>query len=207
MDAFLQTRVQPDLVALTFDDGPDPRWTPAFLDELARLGVQATFFVIAGVEPRLIERIAAAGHEVGYHCGRHVRHSFRERDVVRREVTEDLRWLAGLGINARIWRTPWGDTAPWTAPLAADLGLELWGWSADTHDWSGLGHPEMLADVTSSLSGGSVVLMHDGIGPGALRSEPSETIALIEPLVALCRDRGFEPGPIHREAQVGEVVA
>lgn len=192
----MRTRIGPGSVALTFDDGPDRRWTPAVLDELDRLDVRATFFLIVGTEPRLVERIAGAGHEIGYHCGRHVRHSSREREVVRHETIEDLLWLERRGCSPRIWRTPWGDSAPWTSLLASELGLELWRWSDDTHDWAGPDAQTMLADLSRTLTGGSVVLMHDGIGPGALRDDPRETVALIEPLVELSRERGLEPRTI-----------
>ncbi len=101
MDMRARTRVEGDSVALTFDDGPDPRWTTKLLDELDRLGVTATFFVIAGRHPEVLEQIVAGGHEVGYHCGRHVRHSFREHDEVWREVCDDLRWLERHGIEPR----------------------------------------------------------------------------------------------------------
>lgn len=188
-----RTRVERDSAALTFDDGPSP-WTDAALEQLDRADVRATFFVT----PRsgcggIVGRIAAAGHEVGYHCGIHVRHSDRRREDVRAEARADLAWLADLGIAPRSWRTPWGDLADWSVELAAELGLGLWGWSDDTEDWSGRATGSMLADLEASLQGGSVVLMHDGVGPGARRDDCAATVDLIAPLAELCRSRGLEP--------------
>ncbi len=80
--------------------------------------------------------------------------------------------------------------------IASELGLEIWGWSDDTRDWAGRTAVEMLADLSSTISAGSVVLMHDGIGPGALRTDPRGTIELVAPLVSLCRDLGLEPSTV-----------
>lgn len=166
------------------------------LEELRALDVSATFFVVAGLEPEILGRIVADGHEVGYHCGRHVRHSFREHDELRREVCDDLLWLEQLGILPTAWRTPWGDLAPWSGLLASEFGLELWGWSDDTRDWSGPSATEMASGLEASLSDGSVILMHDGIGPGALRAHAEATVELVAPLVELCRSRGLRPGRV-----------
>lgn len=195
MAEFALNRTVAGSVALTFDDGPSP-WTPMALSRLADAGARATFFVSLPSEPDLVQRIAAAGHEVGYHCGMHVRHSRRTRLAVEREVRRDLTSLERLDICPRVWRTPWGDLAPWSAELADELGLQLWGWSDDTEDWSGRRTDAMLADLESSVAPGAVVLMHDGIGPGARRADCLQTIELIAPLVELCRSRGLEPAPI-----------
>ena len=186
------TRIPAGAVALTFDDGPSP-WTHLALDALARLDARATFFVSPPADASLLRRIAAAGHEIGYHCGTHVRHGRRDRDRVAREAHTDIDRLDRLGLRPRAWRTPWGDLAPWSAGLARELGLELWGWSDDTEDWSGRDAGAMLAGLERSLVAGSVVLMHDGLGPGAQREDCLETIALIAPLVELSRSRGLEP--------------
>ena len=176
---------------MTFDDGPHPVWTPRVLAALERCGASATFFVRPGERSEPIVRALEAGHEVGYHCGRHVRHSEREHDEVAREAETDLAILRGLGTDPSRWRTPWGDQAPWTADLAADLGLELVGWSDDPEDWAGHSADSMLAGLRGGLEVGSVVLMHDGIGPGARRDGCEETVELIEPLAELAHERGL----------------
>ncbi len=197
-------------VAITLDDGPDPAWTPHALEALADAGASATFFVTPRHGLDLVGRIAAEGHEVGYHCGRHVRHTERSRDEVAEEATEDLAVLAAMGLEVRTWRPPWGVLAEWTADLAAELGLGLWLWSCDTEDWRGRSADSMLAGLREDLGPGSVVLMHDGIGPGALRENPADTIALIEPLVGLIRSRGLRPatlsgGPVRDRDIAGEI--
>jgi len=95
------------LVALTFDDGPDPVWTPRILTALRRRAARATFFVQArrAEEHRdLIEAMLDEGHEVGFHCLDHVRHSQRTADGVASDLQIGLDLLSGLGVEPRAWR-------------------------------------------------------------------------------------------------------
>ena len=120
------------------------------------------------------------------------------------EAREGLEALRSLGAEPRFWRPPWGVVAPWTWGIAAAHGLQITGWTADTHDWRGDGAQEMLRNVDPLLRGDAVVLMHDGLGPGALRDGCGETVALVEELVPRLREKGCEPGTIHGEANAGE---
>ena len=181
-------------VALTFDDGPDPQWTPKVLDMLTEGGAGATFFVLgprASAHPGLIGRMLADGHEVALHAERHVRHS----ELTRREIAQDagaaLARLADIGVSPTRWRTPWGVQTADTEAVAGELGLELCGWTADSRDWTGDPAEEMLLRCSESVVGGSVVLMHDGLGPGATRSDCNETVELTRRLIGLARERGM----------------
>ena len=136
------------MLHLTFDDGPDPRGTPAVLDALAAAGATATFFVLgecAAALPALVERTLEAGHAVEVHGHGHLRHPLTSRECVEGDLDAALAVLDGLGIAPRLWRVPWGDLAPWTAEVAAERGLTLAGWTADTHDWRGDDAATMLA--------------------------------------------------------------
>src|SRR6185436_14672470 len=90
----------------------------------------------------------------------------------------------------------WGVTAEWTERVAAARRLELVQWTTDTHDWRGDSAAEMLRAIGDDVVDGAVVLAHDALGPGATRSGCAETVALIEPLVALARERGLEALPL-----------
>jgi peptidoglycan-N-acetylglucosamine deacetylase len=166
-------------LALTFDDGPDPVWTPRLLDLLGRLGARATFFPIA---PRAaahgvtIERMQAEGHAIGLHCGQHVRHSERDAAWLERDTDAALELLAGVGVTPTFWRTPWGDTAPWSTKIARERDLRLIGWTADTQDWRGDSATEMFEATRAALADGAIVLAHDGLGPGARRESPKMTL-------------------------------
>ncbi len=181
-------------LALTFDDGPDPRWTPRVLDALARCGARATFFPVAPRAercPALIARILADGHAVGLHCDEHVRHTDRDEAWLRRDTAAALERLAALGVRPRLWRTPWGALAPWTLRVAAQHGLRIVPWSVDTHDWRGDDAEAMLERIRGGLDAGAVVLAHDGLGPGARRADCEQTVALIPRVAAVAAERGL----------------
>jgi peptidoglycan/xylan/chitin deacetylase (PgdA/CDA1 family) len=169
-------------LALTFDDGPDPRGTPAVLDALERTGSLATFFVIAPAaeaRPELLRRVASSGHRIALHCDRHVRHSEMDEAGIREDTARALRRLARLGVRPTLWRVPWGVQTEHTARVAAEFGLTLVGWDADTHDWRGDGAADMFRAIRPALRPDAVVLAHDGIGPGATRGDCSETAAFV----------------------------
>ena len=188
--------------ALTFDDGPDPVWTPRVLDALDRAGVRATFFVIAPLALENSDIVAAAleaGHEIELHCTEHLRHTRTPRREVEIDTSEGLEMLRSLGVEPRLWRPPWGVLAPWTEQVAEEFGLRLAHWSADTHDWRGDAAPEMLRSMEPLLGPGAIALMHDGLGPGALRTGCEETVALVAPLVSRLRSLGCEPVTLSRD--------
>jgi len=187
----------PPSVALTFDDGPDVVWTPRVLEALEAASAHATFFVIApraADHPDLLHALLSAGHAVELHCHRHLRHTETPRADIERDTDAALATLGCLGIRPHRWRVPWGMEAPWSREVAAARGLELEGWSIDTHDWRGEAAGDMLAFADPRLEPGAVLLMHDGLGPGASREGCEETVALVPALVEAIRGRGLEPG-------------
>jgi peptidoglycan/xylan/chitin deacetylase (PgdA/CDA1 family) len=181
-------------VALTFDDGPDRTWTPRLLDALQAVDGHATFFPITSrvaAAPQLLERMRDEGHTIGLHCREHVRHSERDIRWVRDDTRAALDELAAVGVRPTLWRTPWGDTAPWTETVACAHQLRLIHWTADTHDWRGDDAEQMLADTHDQLVDGSIVLAHDGIGPGARRDGAAETVRYVELAAAYARAHGL----------------
>jgi peptidoglycan-N-acetylglucosamine deacetylase len=169
-------------LALTFDDGPDESWTELLLTVLARLRARATFFPIApraAARPDLISRMLSDGHSVGLHCDEHVRHSTRDAAWGRADTERALERLDAVGVIPRLWRTPWGDHAPWTAAVAQEHGLRVVGWTVDSHDWRGDSATAMFAASRAQLCDGAIVLAHDGIGPGARRGDARETVAFV----------------------------
>jgi peptidoglycan/xylan/chitin deacetylase (PgdA/CDA1 family) len=180
------------LFALTFDDGPDPEWTPLVLDALARAEAPASFFPLsprAAAYPHLIERMRAEGHLVGLHGWAHLKHPESRREEV--EADTD-RALEPLG-DVQWWRLPYGMAAPWSAEIAAARNLRIAGWTHDTHDWRGDDTESMLALAAPAVKADAIVLAHDGLGPGVRRPGCAQTLALIEPLVAAAREKGQEP--------------
>jgi peptidoglycan/xylan/chitin deacetylase (PgdA/CDA1 family) len=191
----------PGTIALTFDDGPDPTWTAEVLAELRRGDARATFFVEARralARPDLVEAMLEAGHEVGFHCVEHIRHSERSEAAIAADAAMGLAMLDSIGVRPLAWRTPWGVVGETTRRVAAEHGLELWGWNLDSHDWRGDTCAEMLAAVETEggLRDGSVVLMHDGIGPGARRSGCAQTVWLTRALLGAATTAGLRAAAV-----------
>jgi peptidoglycan/xylan/chitin deacetylase (PgdA/CDA1 family) len=185
-------------VHLTFDDGPDPEWTPRVLDELRRTEAVATFFVLscrAACHPDLVARMRAEGHAVGLHGNLHLRHDEHPAATIATDTEQALALLRPH--RPRLWRPPYGVVADVTHRLAEEHDLELVLWTADSVDWEA-GQPAetMLERLEPQLGPGAIVLMHDAIGPGARRQSPADTLALVEPLVTLVRARGLEPAAL-----------
>jgi peptidoglycan/xylan/chitin deacetylase (PgdA/CDA1 family) len=182
-------------LALTFDDGPDGEATPRLLDLLARHDAHASFFPIAGraaAHPELVRRMLDEGHTVGLHCDEHVRHTDRDLEWGRRDTDRALEVLVGIGTRPTLWRTPWGQTAPWTDTLAAARRLRLVGWTADTHDWRGDTAEEMFAATHPALRAGAIVLAHDGLGPGVRRENCDETLRFVELAIRHAHEHGLK---------------
>jgi peptidoglycan/xylan/chitin deacetylase (PgdA/CDA1 family) len=152
-------------VALTFDDGPDPGNTPAVLDELDRLGFQATFFCLGQqvvAHPGLVKEVVDRGHELGLHGYDHCRHLLRGPAA----ITEDLRRAVGaLGEagqpGARFFRPPYGQVSGGSVVAAARLGLELVLWSAWGREWADPEPASIAGRVRRRLAPGAIVLLHD----------------------------------------------
>jgi peptidoglycan/xylan/chitin deacetylase (PgdA/CDA1 family) len=195
--------------SLTFDDGPDPEWTPRVLTELVRSGVHATFFVIGERvrrTPDLVRAAAAGGHDIELHCHRHIRHSELSEAELEADTRTALGTLAEIGIKPTRWRAPWGVCTEATRAVAELHSLELGGWSLDTQDWRGDSSAVMFERASRTLERGSVVLMHDGLGPGAQREGCLQTVELIAPLSALARDRGLELAPLSKASSLSSTA-
>lgn len=186
-------------IGLTFDDGPDARWTLAVLDALARCGATATFFMLGErvlAEPDAARAVRAAGHDVQLHGHRHVRHTELDEREIELDARRAVAALHGIGVRPTHWRTPWGVRTAATGAVAGRLGLTLVDWTLDTHDWRGDPASAMFARARDRLAPGAVVLMHDALGPGARREGCQSTVELIEPLVIAARSRGLRVQPI-----------
>ncbi|MFZ1155309.1 MAG: polysaccharide deacetylase family protein [Solirubrobacteraceae bacterium] len=187
------------MLSLTFDDGPDARWTPRVLEELQRLRLHGTFFVVGErvqAMPAIARAVIEAGHELQLHCHRHVRHTELCEGEIERDTDTALAVLAQIGVRPTRWRTPWGVCTDATMCVADARGLELVHWSIDTHDWRGDPAVAMLARARPLLAGGGVVLMHDALGPGAVREGCENTVELLGGLVAAASEQQLNIGPL-----------
>ncbi|MFD8705415.1 bifunctional polysaccharide deacetylase/glycosyltransferase family 2 protein [Kitasatospora sp. NPDC059648] len=188
---------RPGTIALTFDDGPDPTWTPKILDALRRAGVHATFFVVgtqAAAHPDLIRRIVAEGHQVGIHTFTHTDLGAAPSWRRTLELREAQLTVAGAaGVTSSLLRPPYSST-----PEAVDDP----GWSAirqagregyltvlttqDSEDWRRPGVPAIVRAATAGTGDqGQVLLMHDAGG------DRSQTVAALDGVLSTLKARGF----------------
>jgi peptidoglycan/xylan/chitin deacetylase (PgdA/CDA1 family) len=177
-------------VALTFDDGPDPRWTPQVLDLLARHGAVATFCVLgenAERHPDLVAAIVGAGMRL---CDHSRAHEVDPAAPQRSMAHADLVALAGTPVD---WfRAPGGVWSPSVQEAAAGAGMRPLGWSVDSRDWKRPGVEAIVRRVQQQVHPGAVVLLHDGGG------RRDQTVAALERLLPWlaehCYTTGFPDG-------------
>jgi peptidoglycan-N-acetylglucosamine deacetylase len=176
-------------VALTFDDGPDPRFTPRILAILARAHVPATFFMIgsqAAAHPDLVRQVSRAGQAIGGHTWHHVRLDRLTPAETAAEVDCTDRLLARLaGHPVRLVRPPGGAYGGGAVELLAARGMELVLWTVDSRDWTRPGARQIEATVARELRPGAIVLLHDGGG------DRSQTVAALPGVLGLLNARGY----------------
>ena len=180
-------------VALTFDDGPHPTWTPRVLATLAKHEAKATFFLVARKaeeHPDVVRAILDAGHAVGLHSYAHDRlFALRRERRVRADLERGIATLEKLtGSRPTLFRPPIGHTNPIIARVAAKLDLTVVGWSAAGHDGVATANAEdVVSRVRRSLRDGAIVLLHDA--PETGNREPAAVRALPILLDALAAER------------------
>ncbi|MFE2262498.1 polysaccharide deacetylase family protein [Streptomyces griseosporeus] len=155
-------------MVLTFDDGPDPRYTPGILDTLREYDVRAMFFVcgeMASYNKDLLARMADEGHVVGNHTWSHPLLTKLRRGQIRSEMerTSDVIEEA-YGERPQWFRAPYGAWNRAAFQLGAELGMEPLAWTVDTLDWTTPGTGTIVDRVESGAAPGVVVLSHDAGG-------------------------------------------
>ena len=197
----------PHKLALTFDDGPDPEWTPKILDILKAKGAHATFFIIgqnAESHPEIVQRILAEGHDIGSHSYTHPNMADLSPSVTALELNATQRLFQAItGRSLRLFRPPYlGDAEPTTADelvpiqLAQAMGYLTVGLHIDPDDWQ---RPpadvivsrtlEQLADPSPEVHG-QIVLLHDAGG------DRTETVRALPGLIDAVRAKGYELVPV-----------
>lgn len=183
-------------LALTFDDGPDPTWTPRILDVLKAHHVHATFFVVgtAAIDhPELVRRMIAEGHEVGLHTLTHTDLGKIPEWRRQLEVQGAQRALAGItGQTATLLRPPYssendavtGQMFSAMVSSAAEGYLSVLS-TVDSRDWSRPGVAQIVANALPAGTGGQVLLMHDGGG------DRSQTVTALDEVLDRAAAQGY----------------
>jgi len=179
-------------VALTFDDVPDPRFTPKVLDILARYKVRATFFVVgsrASKYPSMVKRMQREGHIIGNHSYNHAVFSRISLPAFRQQILRTdaiLRPLAGY--SPRLIRPPYGEILPEQIEWMKRNGYIAVNWDVDSADWRGIDSNTVLFNIKKTLRPGSIVLQHAGGGTG---QNLSGTIEALPRLIKLLHSKGY----------------
>ena len=199
-----QGAAPPHQVALTFDDGPDPTWTPRILRILKEKKVPAAFFVVGSQAqqfPDLLVQILEEGHELGNHTYTHQNLAVASDEQISLELNATTRLIESItGHSTSLFRPPYNSDATPSTPgelrslgIASDLGYLTVGESIDTSDWECPGVETILNKVKEErVDGGSVILMHDAGG------NRSQTVAALPLIIDYLRARGDEIVPLSR---------
>ena len=176
-------------IALTYDDGPDPRSTPALLDLLKQHGAKATFFVVGDrvrAHPEVVKRCHAEGHTVANHSHHHGTFTnihfggwMKEELAACQRAVEEA-----IGIAPRFYRPPFGLMNPYVEPSARALGMDVVAWSIRSLDTV---RDDAAQRVVADLAPGAIVLLHDG------GLEPGRVVATTRTILEAAAARGLEP--------------
>ncbi len=177
-------------IALTFDDGPHPKYTPQILDILAEYSVEATFFSVgtnAETYPHIIRRIHEEGHELGNHTYKHPHTADMSATELQADIIKCSRVLEKItGDEIQLFRPPEGVCSKEIKSFCDEMGYTIVMWSVDTRDWA---HPtvgEIYRNVKCNTGAGSIILMHDFIG------KKSPTPDALRQIIPMLQEAGYE---------------
>ncbi len=182
-------------VYLTFDDGPDPTWTPEILRILGEHQARATFFVVgekADLYPELVRAAAAAGHSIGSHACQHRSLLFASRHHIHDQLDQaDAAIAAAAGFAPRLFRPPYGRFGPAMLAATRDCGKQLVLWQVDSRDYSSRSTPAAIVRrVLRHLQPGTIILLHDG------HQRSATTVTALSELLPLLTVRGYRCLPL-----------
>jgi peptidoglycan/xylan/chitin deacetylase (PgdA/CDA1 family) len=182
-----------NVVALTFDDGPTPAYSPAIISYLEKTHTPATFFVLgqyAKAYPWLIQREAADGFTIGIHTWNHPdmpKLTAAQRAWQLAATAQQLHADLGASACLWLWRPPYGDYNSAIIAQAGSFGLTTVIWNDDPADWSQPGTMTIVNRVLGNVHPGSIILMHDG------PAGRSQTLAALPYILAGLHQRGLTP--------------
>ncbi|MBU4556897.1 MAG: polysaccharide deacetylase family protein [Actinobacteria bacterium] len=177
------------VVALTFDDGPWPRYTEEVLAVLAKEQVKATFFMVGRQVyryPTLVKRIRDEGHALGNHTQGHAYLSKATPEAVRAQIADGQTAIQKTaGVKAGWFRPPGGIMTPIVGREVSRYGLRVAMWTVDPQDWRRPPVTAIVQRVITSVKPGAVVLMHDGGG------ERANTVEALGPIIRELKKQGY----------------
>lgn len=180
------------VLALTFDDGPDPQYTPELLDVLKKNGVKSTFFILADKAskyPELVKRMISEGHNVGLHAYSHINEAFMTPFQTKKSFNKALEVLKELGVNVNLFRPPWGIFNLLTCHYAKLCNCKIVLWSIHALDWSRYVSVEFIKKrLINKVKPGDIILLHDGRGAA---DAPKKTIQALDSAIPVLKEKGY----------------
>lgn len=180
-------------IALTFDDGPDPNYTPQLLDLLKENDIKCTFFVIAEQAqkyPELIQRMKREGHYIGLHNLKHTNETLILPNKTKKQLSEAMRIMAEMGVKVKYFRPPWGMFNPFTYHYAKENNFKVILWSIHASDWSRFKTVQNIEEkLLRDVKPGDIVLLHDGRGA---KGAPKRTIEALKTVLPILKERGYK---------------
>jgi peptidoglycan/xylan/chitin deacetylase (PgdA/CDA1 family) len=182
-------------IALTYDDGPNDPHTLKLLDVLAKHDVRATFFMIGRYvqqRPDIARAVAQAGHVIGNHTHTHPLLIFKSVAETRAELLQCRSALQdAIGQHSNLFRPPFGGRRPATLRIAREIGLQPVMWNVTGYDWNAPPAATIERKVERQMSGGDVILLHDG-SHRALGADRAQTVIATENLIRRYKDEGWK---------------
>lgn len=182
------------LVALTFDDGPNPPYTGQILDVLDSYGVEATFFLVGkNVEkyPEMAREIVERGYQVGNHTYTHPDLLKLDRIQVDKEIDTASKIIESVtGVAPRVFRPPHGFKDPVVLEEARERNLQVVQWSVMARDWQNPGAQVIADRIIKKVRNGSIILLHDGAGIEQ-GGDRSQSAAATEMIIKKLQEQGY----------------
>lgn len=176
-------------IALTFDDGPDPTYTPQVLSVLARYNIHATFFEMGNHvqhNPVLVHHVIQSGNIIGNHSWDHPEFTKLAADALTNEITStSMALYRTTGIRPTLIRPPYGALNETVKEQIAAQHLTTILWDIDPQDWSRPGTDAIVNNVLSHAHNGAIILMHDGGG------NRSQTVAALSQIIPALQQKGY----------------
>lgn len=178
-------------IALTFDDGPSPDYTPQVLALLKKHGIKATFCLVGRQvkkHPELVQQIVAEGHKVANHSMNHDEHLPCRSDAkLQQEVLAEKALIESVvpGTKVSYFRAPAGNWDLHMRKVILGWGMKPLGWSIDTKDWQQPGTEAIVNMVNNRIHSGAVILMHDGGG------NRSQSVAALKQFIPTLKESGY----------------
>lgn len=185
------------LVALTFDDGPSPVWTPQILDELKKADVKATFFMTgqhAEKYPAVAKAVAVAGHEIGNHSYDHHVLLYYTPQELEKEIKDAQQAIKeATGRTTTLFRPPKAWITGSEKTQIRELGYHVVLWSLNSKDWVTFDDEIVVSYLTHAIAPGDIILFHDSGGVFSTEGgDRHETVKTIPDLVAKLRTQGYQ---------------